>query len=63
MQIQPDITLNQIVEAYPATLSILSDLGFDTCCGGWEPLGQAAERKGIPWEKVTAALTPLVSGA
>lgn len=61
MDIRPDMTLNQITDAFPATLAILGDLGFDTCCGGWEAIGVAAERKGIPWAKVTTALAPAVA--
>ncbi|HWI66055.1 MAG TPA: DUF542 domain-containing protein [Symbiobacteriaceae bacterium] len=63
MEIKPSVTLNQIIETFPATLQILTDLGFDTCCGGWEEVGAAAARKGIAWEKVTAALAPAVKGA
>lgn len=62
MEIKPNVTLNQIIETFPATLKILTDLGFDTCCGGWEEIGPAAASKGIAWEKVTAALEPTVKG-
>lgn len=63
MEIRTDMTLNQITDAFPAALQVLGDLGFDTCCGGWEEIGTAAARKGIDWEKVVAALTPVVKGA
>lgn len=63
MEIRQNMTLNQITDAFPAALKVLGDLGFDTCCGGWEEIGKAAERKGIAWEKVTAALESLVKGA
>jgi iron-sulfur cluster repair protein YtfE (RIC family) len=63
MEIRSDMTLNQIIDAAPGALKVLGDLGFDTCCGGWEEVGAAAARKGIAWEKVTAALATLGKGA
>lgn len=63
MEITPNLTLNQITDAFPAALKVLGDLGFDTCCGGWEEIGVAASKKGIAWENVVAALTPLTKGA
>lgn len=62
MEIKPNVTLNQIIETFPGTLKILTDLGFDTCCGGWEEIGAASKRKGIAWDMVTAALEPVVKG-
>lgn len=63
MEITKELTLNQVVDAYPAALKILGDLGLDTCCGGWEPIGEAAEHKGIDWNKVVEALAPLTKEA
>ncbi len=63
MEIKQEMTLNQICDAFPGALKVLSDLGFDTCCGGWQPIGEAAANKGIGWEKVTSALAPVVKGA
>ncbi|HEY3364235.1 MAG TPA: DUF542 domain-containing protein [Symbiobacteriaceae bacterium] len=63
MQLQPEMTLNQITDAFPPALKVLGDLGFDTCCGGWEAVGQAAAKKGIAWETVVSALTPVMKGA
>lgn len=63
MEIRTEMTLNQITDAFPATLKVLGDLGFDTCCGGWEAIGVAAARKGIDWNKVLTALAPIVKGA
>jgi iron-sulfur cluster repair protein YtfE (RIC family) len=41
------MTVRDLVEAYPATLSILAPLGIDLCCGGAYQLGEALERHGI----------------
>ncbi|HYF92654.1 MAG TPA: DUF542 domain-containing protein [Symbiobacteriaceae bacterium] len=62
MEIKPNVTLNQIIETFPGALKILTDLGFDTCCGGWEEVGPAAAKKGIALDKVIAALEPVVKG-
>lgn len=58
MTLHPEMSLNEIVETYPKALAILGGLGFDTCCGGWEPVGQAAARLNLSWERVAEALTP-----
>lgn len=63
MELTREMTLNQITDAFPAALKVLTELGFDTCCGGWEAIGPAADRKGITWDKVTAALAPVLRGA
>lgn len=63
MEIKTEMTLNQICDAFPGALKVLGDLGFDTCCGGWQAIGEAARQKGITWEQVTAALSPVVKGA
>lgn len=63
MEIRPELTLNQITDAFPQALGILDQMGFDTCCGGAEPIGTAATNLGIPWERVLSALTPVMKGA
>lgn len=63
MEIRQEMTLNQITDAFPQALKVLGDLGFDTCCGGWQEIGAAAAAKGIAWEQVLSALTPVVKGA
>jgi hypothetical protein len=40
-------TIRDLVEAYPATLSILAPLGIDLCCGGAFRLGEALELHGL----------------
>jgi iron-sulfur cluster repair protein YtfE (RIC family) len=43
-KIDPDVTLNQLVEAEPKVLPVLHRYGLDTCCGGALPLREAARR-------------------
>lgn len=62
MKLDPELSINQITNAFPSTLAILGEMGFDTCCGGWESIGAAAARLEIPWEKVAEALEPAMAG-
>lgn len=63
MELRKNMTMNQITDAFPAALKILGDMGFDTCCGGWQEIGAAAEAKGIAWDQVATALQPVMKGA
>lgn len=36
-------TINDLVAAYPETMSILAPLGLDLCCGGAHRLGHALD--------------------
>ena len=46
------MTVRDLVEAYPATLSILAPLGIDLCCGGAHRLGEALDLHSIDREEV-----------
>ena len=63
MEIRPNMTLNELADAFPATLAILGDMGFDTCCGGYKEIGAAAAELNLTWERVVEALTPVMKGA
>jgi iron-sulfur cluster repair protein YtfE (RIC family) len=43
-EITAEMTINQIVAAYPETLPLLNRLGIDTCCGGALSLAEVARR-------------------
>lgn len=49
-------TVNDIVQRYPTTLSILSSVGIDACCGGALPLATVAEKHRIDVEVLRSAL-------
>lgn len=42
--ITPEMTVNEIVQRYPATLPVLTELGIDTCCGGEHALVRVAQK-------------------
>jgi iron-sulfur cluster repair protein YtfE (RIC family) len=55
-KIDPEATLNQLVEAEPKVLPVLHRYGLDTCCGGGLPLREAARRHELPLDDFLAEL-------
>ncbi len=51
-----ETTVNEILRRYPEAIRVLNALGLDTCCGGSEPLGEAARAAGQAPEAVLEAL-------
>ncbi len=49
-------TVNEVLRRYPAAVQLLTRLGLDTCCGGAEPLEEAARQAGREPEEVWEAL-------
>jgi regulator of cell morphogenesis and NO signaling len=50
MQVDAEMTLNQIVVLRPEAVSVLNRYGMDTCCGGGLSLKEAARRHGVELE-------------
>ena len=44
---EADLTVNETIRRFPATLPVFKEFGIDTCCGGAARLTDAAERKGV----------------
>jgi regulator of cell morphogenesis and NO signaling len=59
-QLDPTLTINEIVARYPATIPVFNRFGMDTCCGGGVSVQQAAHRDGIDVETVLTALREAV---
>lgn len=55
-EIDPSLTINEIVALYPATISVFNRFGMDTCCGGAVRVDEAARRDGIDLETLQTAL-------
>lgn len=53
-------TVNQIIARYPATIAVFNRFGIDTCCGGAEPIADAARRDGADLEALLTALREVV---
>ena len=56
LQLDPALTINEIVAAHPETIPVFNRFGFDTCCGGGVRVNEAARRDGIEVGDVIAAL-------
>jgi regulator of cell morphogenesis and NO signaling len=59
-QVDPTMTINEIVARYPATIPVFNRFGMDTCCGGGVSVDDAARRDGIDVAAVLAALREAV---
>lgn len=59
--IDPSLTVNDVMACYPASIEVLNSFGLDTCCGGMEPLRDAAEDAGVPLQVLLAAIEHAVS--
>lgn len=55
-------TVNEILRRFPKAVELLNGLGLDTCCGGAEPLGEAAKAAGREPEAVLRALEAFLEG-
>ena len=55
--------IRDLVDAYPATLTVLGPLGIDLCCGGGHPLGEALDLHGIDRETVLPRVASVIAGS
>lgn len=55
-QLDPTLTINEIVARYPEAIAVFNRLGFDTCCGGGITVDEAARRDGVDASAVLGAL-------
>lgn len=56
-------TVNEILAAHPAAVSVFNTFGIDACCGGDAPLDEAARRDGADLTALIAALQEIVGRA
>ena len=54
--ISSEMTVNQVLQQYPATLPIFNQYRVDACCGGGATLAVAAAAAGVPVDELVAAL-------
>ena len=55
-KITQDMTINDVIKAYPATLPVFNTFGVDSCCGGARSLAQAATEAGKDLDAFLKAL-------
>jgi iron-sulfur cluster repair protein YtfE (RIC family) len=61
--IDADLTVNDAIRRYPATVAVFNDFGIDACCGGAAPLAQAAVRDGADPVALLEAMRAAAAGA
>ena len=54
--VDPDMSLRQLVNRQPSAAPVLQDFSLDFCCDGSRPLGAAYEERGVEVAAVAAAL-------
>ena len=59
--ITKDMTLADVVKAYPNTIGFLNGLHLDYCCGGHDPIATAVREKGLDVDKFLAELNQAAS--
>lgn len=56
IQLDPSLTINDIVARHPETIAVFNRFGVDTCCGGGVSVEAAARRDGLDLDQILAAL-------
>lgn len=46
-KIDGNMTINDVIKAYPSTLATFKAFGIDSCCGGANTLARACHEKSI----------------
>jgi iron-sulfur cluster repair protein YtfE (RIC family) len=54
------LSVNEIIERYPAAMRVLNGFGIDTCCGGATALDVAAHDAGVAVDDLTSAIRDAV---
>ncbi len=63
LELSPELTVNQAIRLWPATVAIFNQFGIDACCGGAVPVREAALRDGADPHALEAALLDAIRGA
>ena len=54
--IEPTMTVNEIIAAVPATVTVFQAWNIDACCGGAKTIETVAERHGYDLDRLLADL-------
>ena len=58
-----EVTVNETIRRWPATVDVFNAFGIDACCGGASRLAEAAERDGADAAAMVEALRRAIGGA
>lgn len=56
VRIDPRATVNEIMQQHPVAVTVFNTFGVDACCGGGEPLADAALDAGVELDVLLEAL-------
>ena len=57
-----DLTVNDVIRLWPATVALFNDFGIDACCGGAVPVREAAARDGADPDALVRAILAVIRG-
>jgi regulator of cell morphogenesis and NO signaling len=57
------MTVNEAIRRFPAMVAVFTNYGIDACCGGALPIGEAAQRHGVPLDALLDRLERTVGPA
>ena len=60
--IPAELTVNEAIGRYPATVAVFNAFGIDACCGGAAPLAEAAVRDGADPDALLQAVRAAAEG-
>ena len=61
--LRSDMTVNEVIRLFPASVEVFGRYGIDSCCGGGLPLLEAAARHRIDEEALLNALRAVIRAA
>ncbi len=63
LELPADLTVNEVIGLWPATVAVFNRFGIDACCGGAVTVRVAALRDGADPGAVETALRDAIRGA
>ncbi len=61
VELPDDLTVNDVIRLWPATVGTFNDHGIDACCGGAVPVREAALRDGADPDALVRDLLQAIS--
>ncbi len=56
-----EMTINDVIRRYPATIKVFNDFKVDSCCGGGASIETTARQDGVDVEPLIRALNAAVA--
>ncbi len=60
LSVDQELSVNEVMKRYPATMGIFNRFGIDTCCGGNASVTEAARRDGVDLDSLLEAIRDAV---